>query len=132
MLRTLLITFTMTLTATAAVKIEKTQYRGWPNCYRISNGEVDLVVTTDVGPRVIRYGFSGGPNVFKEFDEQVGKSGEGTWQARGGHRIWIAPEDPVLSYALDNSPVFINPFLHTKLRLAGQTGRGQLNAQEDR
>ena len=105
MMRTLLITFTMTLTATASVKIEKTQYRGWPNCYRISNGEVDLVVTTDVGPRVIRYGFSGGPNVFKEFDEQVGKSGEGTWQARGGHRIWIAPEDPVLSYALDNSAV---------------------------
>src|SRR6266852_1234215 len=105
MLRTLLITFTMTLTATAAAKIEKTQYRGWPNCYRISNGEVDLVVTTDVGPRVIRYGFLGGLNVFKEFDEQVGKSGEGTWQARGGHRIWIAPEDPVLSYALDNSAV---------------------------
>src|SRR5260370_28352520 len=102
MLRTLLITFTMTLMATAAVKIEKTQYRGWPNCYRISNGEVDIVVTTDVGPRIIRYGFSGGPNIFKEFDEQVGKSGEATWQARGGHRIWIAPEDAVLSYALDN------------------------------
>ena len=105
MLRTILITFTMILTATAAVKIEKTQYRGWPNCYRISNGEVDLVVTTDVGPRVIRYGFLGGLNVFKEFDDQVGKSGEATWQPRGGHRIWIAPEDPVLSYALDNSAV---------------------------
>jgi hypothetical protein len=105
MLRTLLITFTMTLMATAAVKIEKTQYRGWPNCYRISNGEVDLVVTTDVGPRIIRYGFLGGLNIFKEFDEQVGKSGEATWQPRGGHRIWIAPEDPVLSYALDNSPI---------------------------
>jgi len=95
----------MILSATAAVKIEKTQYRGWPNCYRISNGDVDLIVTTDVGPRIIRYGFSGGPNLFKEFDEQIGKSGEATWQARGGHRIWIAPEDPVLSYALDNSPI---------------------------
>jgi len=103
--RTLLLTLTMILSASAAVKIEKTQYRGWPNCYRISNGDVDLIVTTDVGPRVIRYGFSGGPNVFKEFDEQMGKSGEATWQARGGHRIWIAPEDPVLSYALDNSPI---------------------------
>src|SRR5260370_31658500 len=91
--------------ATAAVKIEKTQYRGWPNCYRISNGEVDLVVTTDVGPRVIRYGFLGGLNVFKEFDEQAGKNGEGTLQARGGHPIWIAPENPVLSYALYKSPI---------------------------
>src|SRR5713226_6342958 len=105
MLKSPLLALTMIISATAAIKIEKTQYRGWPNCYRISNGEVDLVVTTDVGPRIIRYGFSGGPNVFKEFDEQMGKSGEATWQARGGHRIWIAPEDPVLSYALDNSLV---------------------------
>src|SRR5438552_17222098 len=97
--------FLLTMSLSAAVKIEKTQYRGWPNCYRISNGEVDLIVTTDVGPRIIRYGFSGGPNLFKEFDDQIGKSGESTWQARGGHRIWIAPEDPVLSYALENSPV---------------------------
>jgi len=35
----------------------------------------------------------------------MGKSGESTWQARGGHRLWISPEDPVLSYALDNSAV---------------------------
>jgi hypothetical protein len=62
--------------ASAAVKIEKTQYRGWPNCYRLSNGDVELVVTTDVRPRVIRYGFVGGRNVFKEFDQQMGKSGE--------------------------------------------------------
>jgi hypothetical protein len=89
----------------AAVKIEKTQYAGWPNCYRISNGEIELVVTTDVGPRIIRYGFVGGQNLFKEFTEQTGKSGESTWQARGGHRLWIAPEDRVLSYALDNSPI---------------------------
>jgi hypothetical protein len=93
------------MTASAAVKIEKTAYKGWPNCYRLSNGEVDLIVTTDVGPRVIRFGFTGGQNVFKEFDEQMGKSGESTWQPRGGHRIWMAPEDGVLSYALDNSPV---------------------------
>ena len=53
----------------------------------------------------MRYGFIGGPNVFKEFEDQLGKSGEGAWQPRGGHRLWIAPEDPVLSYALDNSPI---------------------------
>ncbi len=93
------------MTLSAAVKIEKIQYRGWPNCYRISNGEVDLIVTTNVGPRVIRYGFIGGQNLFKEFAEQMGKSGESTWQARGGHRLWMGPEDAVLTYALDNSPI---------------------------
>jgi hypothetical protein len=105
MLRSLAVFALIAMSASAAVKIEKTAYRGWPNCYRLSNGEVELIVTTDVGPRVIRYGFVGGQNVFKEFDEQMGKSGEKTWQPRGGHRIWMAPEDGVLSYALDNSPV---------------------------
>jgi hypothetical protein len=86
------------------VKIEKTEYAGWPNCYRIGNGDVELVVTTDVGPRVIRYGFVGGENVFVEFAEQLGRSGEKEWMVRGGHRLWAAPELPE-TYALDNSPV---------------------------
>jgi len=92
----------------AAVKIEKTNYKGWPNSYRISNGEVEVVVTSDIGPRVIRYGFPGGQNLFKEFTEGLGKSGEATWQLRGGHRIWIAPEDAVRTYAPDNGPVHIS------------------------
>ena len=89
----------------AAVKIEKTAYGGWPNCYRLSNGDVEVIATTDVGPRIIRYGFPGGQNLMKEFADQMGRTGEPTWQARGGHRIWMAPEDGVLSYALDNSTV---------------------------
>ena len=89
----------------AAVKIEKTAYGGWPNCYRLSNGDVEVIATTDVGPRIIRYGFPGGQNLMKEFADQMGRTGESTWQARGGHRIWMAPEDGVLSYALDNSTV---------------------------
>jgi hypothetical protein len=89
------------------VTVERVAYGGWPNCYRISNGTVEAVVTGDVGPRVIRYGFCGGENFFKEFFEQLGRSGEAGWQPRGGHRIWIAPEDPVKSYAPDNGPVEI-------------------------
>ena len=90
---------------TPKVSIAKTTYAGWPNCYRLTNGEVELIVTTDVGPRVIRYGFAGGQNLFKEYKEQLGKSGEKVWQARGGHRLWIAPEAVPESYALDNGPV---------------------------
>ena len=105
MLRISALLLAATLAASAAVKIEKVAYRGWPNCYRISNGEVELIVLTDVGPRVIRYGFVGGQNMFKEFAEQMGHSGEKDWMPRGGHRLWMAPEDPVGSYALDNSPV---------------------------
>lgn len=93
------------LAAPAAVTVEKIGYKGWTNCYRVSNGTVELIVTGDIGPRVIRYGFVGGQNVFKEFTDQLGKSGEADFQLRGGHRVWKAPEDPVASWAPDNAPV---------------------------
>jgi hypothetical protein len=47
------------------VHIEKVSWGGWPNCYKISNGEVELIVTSDVGPRIMRYGFVGGQNLLK-------------------------------------------------------------------
>jgi hypothetical protein len=85
--------------------IELIPYAGWPNCYRFSDGVTELVVTTDVGPRVIRYGFVGGQNMFVEIAEQLGKSGESSWEMRGGHRLWAGPETKPDTYALDNGPV---------------------------
>ncbi len=102
-----LLLFATVMSIPAAVKIEKVSYGGWPDCYRITNGEVELIVTGDVGPRIIRYGFVGGQNLFKEFKEQFGKHGEKTWMARGGDRVWMAPEDAKETYALDNGPVKI-------------------------
>jgi len=89
----------------AAVKVEKTEYRGWANCYRVSNGEIEVMVTSDVGPRIIRFGFVGGPNLFKEFPDQLGRTGEEKFQLRGGDRVWKAPEDPIATWAPDNVPV---------------------------
>src|SRR5437879_10444823 len=107
MFKTTAITLALSLTAMAAVKIEKTDFKGWPNSYRITNGELEVIVTSDIGPRIMRYAFPGGQNVFKEFTETLGKSGEEKWQLRGGHRIWAAPEDAVKTYAPDNGPVHI-------------------------
>jgi hypothetical protein len=85
--------------------IEKVSYGGWPNCYRLSNGESELIVTSDVGPRVMRYGFMGGQNLFYEKADELGKSAEPWWAMRGGHRLWAAPEVKPDTYALDNAPV---------------------------
>lgn len=87
--------------------IEKISYGGWPNCYRLTDGTLELIVTSDIGPRVIRCGFVGGQNFFREFADQLGHSGEPDWQIRGGHRLWIGPEDIRYTYGLDNSPVEI-------------------------
>jgi hypothetical protein len=66
----------VTLQASADVKVEKMEYKGWRNCYRVTNGEIELVVTSDVGPRVMRFGFVGGQNLFKEFADQLGGTRE--------------------------------------------------------
>ncbi len=87
------------------MQIEKVQYGGWPNCYRFVNDRVDLILTTDVGPRVIRFGFLGQANEFKEFENEVGKMGGDEWRSFGGHRLWHAPEAIPRSYAPDNTTV---------------------------
>lgn len=92
---------------TAAVTVEKIEYAGWPNCYRVSNGDAELVVTSDVGPRIIRYGFPGGQNLFVELEEDLGRTGGEGWRLYGGSRLWVAPEDRVYSYGADNDPVAV-------------------------
>ncbi|MCU1329964.1 MAG: hypothetical protein JWN34_5334 [Bryobacterales bacterium] len=90
------------------VEIKKILWGGWPNCYLVSNGEVELIVTSDVGPRIVSYRFVTGGNIFKVYENDLGKSGESTWQFRGGHRLWIAPEVPSLTHAADNWPVEVS------------------------
>jgi hypothetical protein len=90
------------------IQIQKVNFKGYANSWQVSNGDVEVVVTGDIGPRIMRYGFPGGQNFFKVFEEQMGKTGEPAWQPRGGHRVWIAPEDPVKSYAPDNEAVQID------------------------
>jgi hypothetical protein len=90
-----------------ATVVEKVQFKGWKNNVRLTNGNVDLVVTQDVGPRVIRFGFVGQRNLFAEMKGQIGTCGEKQWQLRGGHRLWAAPEVKPDTYELDNGPVTI-------------------------
>ena len=80
-------------------------YSGWPHCLRLSNDEIELVATLDVGPRIIRFGFIGGPNEFVEYPEQQGVIERSTYRSYGGHRLWVAPETPGWTNHPDNNPV---------------------------
>jgi hypothetical protein len=80
-------------------------FNGWQNNLRLSNGTVELIVTLEVGPRILSYRKNGGVNPLKVFEDQAGGTGEQIWRSRGGHRLWIAPEDKVLTYFPDNTPV---------------------------
>jgi hypothetical protein len=84
--------------------MQEISYAGWPRCIRLANQNVELIATTDVGPRIIRFGFVGGPNLLKEFPE-AGKTGGDAWRSYGGHRLWHAPEVMPRTYAPDNGPI---------------------------
>lgn len=87
------------------IKLEKIDFLNWKNCLRLTNDEVELIISTEIGPRVISYRTSNGENFFKVFPEQIANGDAGTWASYGGHRLWHAPEEFPRTYYPDNVPV---------------------------
>jgi hypothetical protein len=105
--------------------MEIIEYGGWKRNVRMANPKIELVATLDCGPRIIHLAVPGGPNVFKQYADQMGKAGEAAWQIRGGHRLWFAPEDPVATYFPDNGPVQAEELPRgIRLRPAPETANG--------
>lgn len=86
---------------------ERFPYRGWNNAYKLSNGVVELVVTADVGPRILFYGFCGGENQLHEVEQDMGKIGGSEFRLYGGHRLWVSPEVE-RTYFPDNTSVMVS------------------------
>lgn len=80
-------------------------YMDLPDCLKLSNGSVELIATTGVGPRILRYGYIGGENLLGEFPENAVTTALGEWKPYGGHRLWVWPEVFPATYAPDNSPI---------------------------
>ena len=85
--------------------METIEFGGWKRCARIVSGEVEAVVTLEVGPRIIRLGLVGQRNELHEDPEEMGKTGGEEYRSYGGHRLWIAPEDKIKTYQPENEPV---------------------------
>src|SRR5690349_7242085 len=89
---------------------EHIAYRGWPKCARLANKLMEVIITGDVGPRIIRFGFLDQDNLLAEYPDQAGKTGGDEWRIYGGHRLWHAPESLTRTYVPDNSPVQFEHF----------------------
>lgn len=87
------------------VAIKKVDFFGFKDALLLSNGIVDLIITTDVGPRILFYGFTGGQNFMKVFENETAPIDDNTWHSYGGHRLWYAPEKAERTYYPDNKPV---------------------------
>ena len=94
---------------------EVVEYKKFGKCLRLDNGKVEMYVTLDVGPRIIKFNASGCENMLfndNEIEKFVDVSsvfGEGKkWRTYGGHRMWISPEEMPKTYYPDDEPVEYN------------------------
>lgn len=94
------------------VILETINHDTWGKCISLSNGLVDLLVTLEFGPRIIRYGIMDQENMFWEdieenFSLEVEYKGLGRekFVARGGHRLWVSPEKMPRTYYPDNQKI---------------------------
>ncbi|MFQ3548147.1 MAG: hypothetical protein SNJ70_00160 [Armatimonadota bacterium] len=91
------------------MKIDKIDYSHYGECVIISNDTVEVLVTTQLGPRIIAYRFINGENILGELtDADVVPTEWGEWHPWGGHRLWHSPEAKPRSYVPDNDPVKVD------------------------
>ena len=89
--------------------IRSVSYAGWKDCIQISNSVFEAIITTDVGPRIIRYSQVNGPNMLWINEYTAGQTEETkTWRAYGGHSFdavidgteFLPPENTPVKYQL--------------------------------
>ena len=98
-----------------SIEIKETDYENYGKCVQISNGIIDVVVTIDCGPRIVRFGFVGEENILyndlerkyvtsdPSMTERFGK--DAAFYCYGGHRVWLSPERMPETYYPDNESV---------------------------
>ena len=74
------------------------------DCVRLEDGDVAVVVTISAGPRVLGM-LVEGENLFAVLPDATldGPDGE-RFRFLGGHRLWVAPEVPSITYRPDDRP----------------------------
>ncbi|MDR3257253.1 MAG: hypothetical protein LBT17_00485 [Mycoplasmataceae bacterium] len=97
--------------------VSKIIYKKFGECILISDNQIDMIVTTNVGPRIIFFGKHKGMNFLfedlndnfhmddKKFQDMFGKNQ--IWHCYGGHRLWVSPEN-YYTYAPDNKKVKVD------------------------
>lgn len=98
-----------------AVNYEVKEYSTFGKCVCIDNGAMELYVTVDVGPRIIKLNLKGKENmmfndtehtIFHDQPDLQAMFGKGKrWNIQGGHRFWVSPEKHPQTYYPDNEPV---------------------------
>lgn len=110
------------------VQVTEINYKNFGKCVKMDNGIASVIVTVDVGPRIISYCLNGKENVlFEDVERVFSDDGEElkemfgedkTWYIYGGSRLWSSPESYPESYYPDNDPVEYNSPQPNKLEVS--------------
>ena len=89
-----------------SMKHSKTDYQGG-EAIALATKNLELVVTTSVGPRVVEIRSKQGKagNLFIQFPADAPRAHG--FAVRGGHRLWHSPEDIVRTYQPDDEPLVV-------------------------
>ncbi len=88
------------------MELSTLNWQGW-RCLRLRLGDRELLLPTEIGPRVLFAGFAEGPNLLGLLNDDIGQQGGEAHHLYGGHRLWHAPEDRKRTYLPDNAPPLI-------------------------
>jgi hypothetical protein len=81
-------------------------FKGLGKAMRLFNNEFELIVTLDIGPRIMHFSKPGGANILED-DVSVSETlpDGSVWNIYGGHRVWHSPEAFPRSYMTDGLPL---------------------------
>ena len=101
------------------ISIKETTYGNFGKCLAVSNDSMEIYVTIDIGPRIIKCNLLGKDNLmFEDIERKKNNDvssvfGEGKmWQIYGGHRMWLSPEKFPETYYPDCEKVVY--YVHSK------------------
>ncbi len=79
------------------------------DCVEYGNAALSLVLAQSAGPRILSLKGSGGTNLLAELpDVKISVNGFPDYSVYGGHRFWLAPELPAITYITDNDQIEIS------------------------
>ena len=80
-------------------------FAGFDRCALFQCGYLELIVTLEVGPRILFFGPSQGQNMLAVYEKDYGIKDDGKYHSYGGHRLWIAPEEKPKTFFADSTAV---------------------------
>lgn len=107
------------------------EYHGLPTG-TLQSRHIQLDYLTTAGPRLVRLWVDDSPeSLFAELTDPGPDTGYGTYNIRGGHRLWHAPEAWPRSYLPDNDGLVAETFpAGVRLRQPAEAGSGIAKTME--